>query len=58
MHLFPIETTIINASKGGKPDRKPYHPMVSYIHTKPKPYHLWFQISTKKLINEKTQVCS
>jgi hypothetical protein len=26
MHLFPIETTIINALKGGKPDRKPCHP--------------------------------
>jgi hypothetical protein len=26
IHLFPIETIIRNASKGGKPDRKPYHP--------------------------------
>jgi len=26
MHLFPIETKIRNASKGGKPGRKPYHP--------------------------------
>jgi hypothetical protein len=26
MHLFPIEITIRNASKRGKPDRKPYHP--------------------------------
>jgi hypothetical protein len=25
MHFFPIETTIRNAPKGGKPDRKPYH---------------------------------
>jgi hypothetical protein len=26
IHLFPIETTVRNAWKGGKPDRKPYHP--------------------------------
>jgi hypothetical protein len=33
--FFPIETTIRNALKGGKPDRKPYTtPMVSEIHTK------------------------
>jgi hypothetical protein len=28
-----METTIRNASKGGKPDRKPYHPYLE-IHTK------------------------
>jgi hypothetical protein len=26
IHIFPIETIIINALKGRKPDRKPYHP--------------------------------
>jgi hypothetical protein len=26
IHLFPIKTTTRNASKGGKPDRKPYSP--------------------------------
>jgi hypothetical protein len=30
-HLFPIETIIRNASKGGKPNRKPYHPYGSEI---------------------------
>jgi hypothetical protein len=35
IHLFPIETRIRNASKGGKPDRKPYTtPMASKFHTK------------------------
>ncbi len=34
INIFSIESTIINASKGGKPDRKPYRPMVSVIHTK------------------------
>jgi hypothetical protein len=32
-HLFPIETTIRNASKGANPDRKTT-PMVSEIKTK------------------------
>ncbi len=26
VHIFPIETIIRNALKGGKPNRKPYHP--------------------------------
>ena len=43
--FFPIKTTIRNASKGGKPDRKPTIPMVSEIHT-------------KLSMNEKAQVCS
>jgi hypothetical protein len=25
-HTFPMETILRNAPKGGKPDRKPYHP--------------------------------
>ncbi len=33
--IFPIETIIKNAKKGGKTDRKPYHPyMVSEKYTK------------------------
>jgi hypothetical protein len=37
INLFPIETIIGNASKGGKANRKPrkpYHPIVTEIYTK------------------------
>jgi hypothetical protein len=34
MHLFPIETTIRNASIGEKRDRNHTTPVVSEIHTK------------------------
>jgi hypothetical protein len=43
IHTFPIETLIRNAAKGGKPDRKPYHP---------------YGFINQKQSMQKTQVCS
>jgi hypothetical protein len=42
--FFLIEAKIRNEPKGGKPDKKPYHLLVSGIH--------------KKQLKKKIQVCS